>query len=280
MNVVEFSNTLYDEIEKARSEVGEENSLEGARILSTFILSTISKLRNFITGYQFKNRSEEIDFFRNSKPRFLSKFIYYQKIFEIHSQSPVATGNEINVHYKNELQRLGSYIHANNDFLIYYRSGSILLDEIYFVRRPPDLWLSLNNDNCENDVNFTTIFDYKLSKLLAYEKVSEFLIESLSGPAPSASETQAHGKLTWTGSKAALIELIYALQTSGVCNNGAIDVKQLARHFEQFFNIKLDNFYRTFQEIRIRKISRTTFLDQLKENLIKRMDNSDENPRF
>ena len=39
-------------------------------------------------------------------------------------------------------------------------------------------------------------------------------------------------KLTWTGSKVALIELIYALHTEGVFNNGAADLKNIAEYFE------------------------------------------------
>ncbi len=86
-------------------------------------------------------------------------------------------------------------------------------------------------------------------------------------------------KVSWTGSKASRIELLYALQSSGSCNDGTIDIKRLATHLETLFSIDLGNYYRVFQEIRIRKISRTTFLDQLKDRLIKRMDDSDENPK-
>ncbi|HEY8687695.1 MAG TPA: RteC domain-containing protein [Chitinophagaceae bacterium] len=51
-------------------------------------------------------------------------------------------------------------------------------------------------------------------------------------------------QIAWTASKAALIELLYALQTNGSCNNGSIDFKEL------------------------------------RESLIKRMDTSDETPRW
>ena len=80
--------------------------------------------------------------------------------------------------------------------------------------------------------------------------------------------------------KSALVELLYALQSAGSCNNGDIDLKQLANHFEHLFNIDLGNYYRIFQEMRIRKMNRTTFLDQLKARLIQRMDETDETPKF
>jgi hypothetical protein len=62
-------------------------------------------------------------------------------------------------------------------------------------------------------------------------------------------------KLKWTASKASLIELLYALQTSGSFNNGSIDLKSLATSLENLFDIDLGNYYRVFQEIRIRKQS-------------------------
>ena len=83
-------------------------------------------------------------------------------------------------------------------------------------------------------------------------------------------------KLQWTGAKVSLIELIYSLQTTGVINNGTADIKLLTNFFERTFQVDLGNVYNVFQEMRIRKKNRTSFLDQLKERLIQRMDEADE----
>jgi hypothetical protein len=277
MSIEEFSKHIYEEMETL-TEAESDNSMEAARRLYFIILKTITKLRDFFIEYRFENKNEEINFFRNIKPKFLSKLIYYRKIFDIESSLPVGLSADIIAYYLHVLDTIKNYIESNKEFFTYYRSHSSLLDEIYFVRKEPDLWLSLNSEDCEQD-NFATIYDHKLSKLLAYERISVFLIEAINKQSSTEVGATTH-KITWTGSKVSLIELLYALQTSGACNNGTADVKDIADHFEHLFNVKLGNFYRTFQEIRIRKISRTTFLDQLKENLIKRMDNSDENPRY
>ena len=141
-----------------------------------------------------------------------------------------------------------------------------------------------NFDSFETDPRFTTLFDIKVSKIIAFESLSEFIRESM-GKIEISNEFQKgyHPdilKLKWTASKVSLIELLYALQSSGSFNNGAIDLKTLAVGLENLFQVDLGNYYRVFQEIRIRKQSRTTFLDQLKDRLIKRMDESDENPKF
>jgi Asp-tRNA(Asn)/Glu-tRNA(Gln) amidotransferase C subunit len=83
-------------------------------------------------------------------------------------------------------------------------------------------------------------------------------------------------KQTWTGSKVALIELLYALHTEGVFNNGTSDLKDIAEYFENVFNIDLGQYHRAFLEIRMRKSDQTKFLNALKEKLVKRMENTDE----
>jgi hypothetical protein len=74
-----------------------------------------------------------------------------------------------------------------------------------------------------------------------------------------------------------LIELIYALHTEGVFNNGTSGLKEVTTFFESAFNIDLGQFNRVFLEIRNRKCDRTKFLNTLKNKLIIRMDDADEN---
>ena len=83
-------------------------------------------------------------------------------------------------------------------------------------------------------------------------------------------------KLNWTGSKASLIELIYALHYQAVFDNGNADIRLIAKYFESTFNVDLGNFYQTYLELRTRKMNRTKFLDALREELIRRMDEQDE----
>ena len=90
------------------------------------------------------------------------------------------------------------------------------------------------------------------------------------------SQLNHNSKLTWTSSKVALIELIYALQTEGVFNNGVSDIKDIVEHFEKNLNIDLGQYRRTFLEIKARKNDRPRFIQALKDTLEKRMNNSDE----
>ena len=83
-------------------------------------------------------------------------------------------------------------------------------------------------------------------------------------------------ELNWTASKTALTELIYALHSQGVFENGNADIRLIAQKFESIFNIDLGDFYHTFMELKSRKINRTKFLDSLRDTLIKKMDEGEE----
>ena len=90
------------------------------------------------------------------------------------------------------------------------------------------------------------------------------------------SQRKPNVKMIWTAPKVSLIELIYALHSEGVFNNGAADLKDIADYFEHIFDIDLGQYRRTFHEIRARKVDRTKFIMTLNETLVKRMDNADE----
>ena len=89
--------------------------------------------------------------------------------------------------------------------------------------------------------------------------------------------TTQTSKLQWTASKVALIELIYALQTEGVFNNGTANVKDIADQFQETFNVDLGQYRRMFLDIRTRKDDRAKFINTLKDKLLLRMEETDEN---
>ena len=133
------------------------------------------------------------------------------------------------------------------------------------------------------DPEFNSSHDLNVAFILANEYLIRYLEESqINGDQKKVKPHDARmfdPELHWSDSKTDLIELIYALQSKGSINHGRMDVKQIAGKFEEVLNINLGNYYKTFQEIRIRKKGRTNFLDQLKEKVIQRMDESDENGR-
>ncbi|HET7118868.1 MAG TPA: RteC domain-containing protein [Hanamia sp.] len=285
MSLHEFTSALYDKMDKMLAEINstEINVIERLKASSLAILQVMSTLKDYIINYKFTSQVDEINFFKNIKPRFLSQLFYFRKAFEMQSNLPLGSIEDEKNFCLKELKKINEYQIENKEFLSYYRANSTFFDEVYFIRKEPDSWMLLNFDSSEIDLRFTTFYDLKISKILAFESLTQFIksvinkLEAVDGYGREYNSTTP--KIKWTASKVSLIELLYALQSSGSFNNGSIDLKNLASSFEKIFDIDLGNFYRVFQEIRIRKQSRTTFLDQLKIKLIKRMDDSDENPK-
>ncbi len=237
-------------------------------------------LKILIQKINFKSDQEEITFFKKIKPQFTSKIIYYNTIFNIEMKKPNGGTKVLKKYYQNELIKLKAFFDSELDFYKYYRSGNIYLDFKYFLRGKYDIKLSLDSYYFEADKTFSTSHDFKVAKLLANDLIQLFLEHKLimieNKDNNEKSQLKPNVKITWTATKVSLTELLYALHSQGVFNNGAVDLKDIAEYFEDIFEIDLRQYRRTFLEIRTRKTDRSKFITSLNESLIKRMDNADD----
>ena len=241
----------------------------------------LEQLKFMVVDQKFGKAISEIEFFKNIKPKVFSKLIYYVKLFSIESKRPRGSSKSQIKYFNMHIERLQTYFNENLDFYHYHRRGATVFDEQYFLRGTADLRLFPDNFHCFTDENFSTGHDSTVATILAYDLLIVYLkreidkLETIS----NGTELQAIQKtsnFTWTSQKVDLIELIYALQSTDAINNGAVDIKDIARVIERIFKIDLGDFYRAFLEIRMRKKGRTKFLDLLKENLEKRMEEIDD----
>lgn len=238
------------------------------------------KLRVLIQKTNFKSDEEEIQFFKEIKPQFTSKVIYYNTIFNIEMKKPNGGTRVLKKYYNNELIKLKAFFDNELDFYKYFRSGNIYLDYKYFLRGKFDIKLSLDSYYFEVDKTFATSHDFKVAKILANDLIQLYLENRLimieNKDNNEKSQHKPNVKITWTAPKVSLTELLYALHSQGVFNNGAVDLKDITEYFEHIFEIDLGQYRRTFLEIRTRKTDRTKFITSLNETLIKRMDNADD----
>lgn len=241
--------------------------------------NAFDRLKIFVSEYTFENETGEIYFFKETKPQLFCKLIYYRKVYNIESMRPNGSNCAQISYIERELDSLKIFFDRNIDFYKYYRSGSTHLDRHYFLRGKPDIQMTLESFYFERDPKFSTACDFKVAKILANELLRIYLNEELlklkqaqypQSDLPIFPKT----KETWTGSKTDLVELIYALCETESFGFGKITRKRLAGYFESVFNIDLGDVYRTYLEIRERH-NRTQFLDELKEKLIKKMDEDD-----
>lgn len=250
-----------------------ENAIE-------MIINSIEKLKIVFEKEKNKSIETEIEFFKNIKPKFTSKLIYYNAIYKIETKKPHGGERILKKYLNNELDKLKRYFDSNLDFYRYYRTGSNYLDVKYFTRGKFDVKLALDSFYFEADHSFSTSHDFKVAKIMAHDLIQLYLEDKLlilENKEPREKSQVNHKlKQNWTGSKVALIELLYALHTEGVFNNFTSDLKDVAEYFESIFNIDLGQYHRAFLEIRMRKSDQTKFLNALKEKLMKRMENTDD----
>jgi hypothetical protein len=265
-SVPEFGNTISDLKQKIR-----------------ICAETVHRLRKYVLDNAFEDIQSEIRFFKFIKPQFYAYFIYYSKIYQLEVLRPISHSEE-DVSYLNEvLKTISDYFNRHRSLYEYLRMGSDFLDDKYFVRVSFSTDHLIDSYSLDADPVFCSTHDYKVARILANEMISAYVKQTLGiskrNPASRSDTVSDTEHLTWTASKAALIELIYACQSLGTFNNGEADIREIADLFERVFKVDLGNLYRTFQEIRIRKKGRTFFLDQLRDELIKRMDFTDEHPK-
>ena len=171
------------------------------------IIHSLSDLKGHVLKNGFKSIDEEVFFFKHQKPVIVAKLIYYNSIYKIETRKPYGA-KSIKKYLKKELRKLKKFFEHNIDFYKYYRSGNSFLDENFFSRGKHDIRLWLDTFYFEADHRFCTSHDYKVAKIIANDLIQVYLEDQLNRNYKNRSNESS---LSWTGSKAALTELIYAL---------------------------------------------------------------------
>ncbi|MGV8963379.1 MAG: RteC domain-containing protein [Candidatus Saccharimonadaceae bacterium] len=269
-----FYNETVTKLDKVINELELEadSSIQRIEAIIWLIVECLAEVKEHILKNEFQNVDEEVHFFKHQKPLIVSKLIYYNAIYKIEAKKPYGA-KPIRKYLNKELKKLKRFFDSNLDFYKYYRSNNSFLDEIFFVRGKHDIKLWLDTFYFETDQSFSTSHDYKVVKIIVNDLKQVYVENQLN--AKNYNKTSHKSPLTWTGNKTALTELIYALYSQGVFENGNVDIKVISKTFEKTVNIDLGDFYHTFMELKSRKINRTKFLDNLRDALIKKMDEQD-----
>lgn len=279
---------LYEKLERLLDEIPPKglSIIQQAEESAKACREVLKELKLHILNNPFGTQQEEIEFFKTIRPKFYCRFIFHVKVFTIETNRPTGSKKTERKHFQDQLRRIQYFFQNNQELYKYYRSAATHFDELFFTRDQFDVKLLSDDLALTVDQDFCTLQSYKLAKLLANELLQAYiqqellLLESKNQPVTHPETTFPFKPMPWSATKASLIELIYALYSYGAFSNGKVGVNEIALFFEQACQVKLGNYYRTFQEIRLRKKGRTSFLRQLIEAVEKRMDEMDENPRF
>lgn len=245
-------------------------------------IKALEELKLIVHKSGFKSKQDEIHFFKDFKPNISAKLLYFIQIFNIESKRPIGTDKQVKKYFTNHLKIINAFKSANITFYKYYQSEGEYLDEKFFIRNDFNLHLILEPSTLNFDVSFNTSHDQKVAQIIANHLLNEYLqaqinkLERNLFAEMAPPQVKDNNKLKWTDTKTALMELIYAIHASGSVNNGKVDVKEIAAFFETNFDLKLIDLYRNFHELKYRKTNRTKYIDELKKNLIDRMDGIDD----
>lgn len=240
--------------------------------------NTLSELQNLVNKEDFESKEEEINFFRNIKPIPMSYLIYFTEVRTCELSVPKA-GMQPKIRFlEKEVKKINKFFSRNNDFVNYMEQSHSYLDHQFFTRN------NINNFPIAPTINyyqypeFSTSHDMLWAKIQAMYRFIHYIREGLQKLQPGNKNLYVEKQpklLLWTASKTSLIELIYALYSSRAFNNGAVELSTITSSFEDYFNVKLDNVYKTYTEIKARKGSKTKFLEELTIQLQHKINRDD-----
>lgn len=273
--IAQFREELKKIEEKNLSEYS--NVEEGIQLSRTYL----QRLRQAVRKHPFPSQEDEIKFFKYQKPLVYSRIKFYAKIYNYLLLKPAGSNKSQRQFIDNEIKKLQDNYKKNIDFVKYYRENDTALDQYYFVRGNDNLSLVSDTSHFYTDAEFSTSHDNMIAKIMAYDLLINFYNHELIALG-LANKLEKRNKqvctdfnLEWTANKTDLVELIYALQASGAIKDGRAGIKDMVTACEQLFNIDLGQYYKTYIEIRARKMDRTFFINTLKEQLERRMKQDD-----
>ncbi|QXV64007.1 RteC domain-containing protein [Mucilaginibacter sp. 21P] len=230
----------------------------------------MTKLKRYISTYAFADTAEEIHFFKEVKPLFYSKYIYFINVYNYLMQLPAGGEDALRSYINFQLTDLQRFFDSNKAFYQYYRSGSTQMDAVYFTRGGFDVQMEL--EDFEEDEQYSTSHDYKLSKIIANEKFQDYLNLELARIGNCDLHQSPHQQLfpfehpQWTASQTDAVELLYSIKTSGAVNHGNIDISELVGIFEFVFQTELHETYHKLLDISRRKKDTFIFLNRLRNS--------------
>lgn len=266
----ELSNSF--ELSLKSIERSNKSSIDKARQVISLSTQCLTSFKKTIEHYRFESIEDEIHFFKVIKPKVLSSRMFYFRLFQFEVELNSGNSQFQKQLIENELKKIDIFYRDNREFCQYYHANLICFDDKYFIRGRIDTLMLAGSLDGEADPTHTTGYDIKVAQIMFYDRFKSYLNSLLEKLDKAPLNLDHHfstplPRLQWTGTKIALVELIYALHASGSVNNGDIEIKELALFFENIFQFELGEFYRDFTQIKNRQ-KPTRFMEELSRALV------------
>jgi hypothetical protein len=122
------------------------------------------------------SESDEINYFKEIKPKFVSLILYFETIFNFEFGTPMGGKRFLQSQYNDQLRELQHFFDRYAQFYEYYKSGRTDQDTLYFCRRAKQqqaVLLPLPGYVIED--NFTTPGDRAVAQIVANLLLIEYI---------------------------------------------------------------------------------------------------------
>ena len=137
-----------------------------------------NKLKIVLKKRGFKDDKDEIDFFRNVKPRFTS-YIEYMMLLREALYSVPAEINNATDYWTKEIDRFKLFYNNNIDFIVYYGRKDWHYNSIYFLRRNNKSDNSKSAHPYDADPEYCTSHDPIIASYLAHKMYAKYARKKL-----------------------------------------------------------------------------------------------------
>ena len=280
--IEELSKRMLKQLETELDEIAMQVSDPLSKLTSALkpVRASLKKLRGLVLDRPFSSVEEEVRFFKSIKPEFYKWQVYFSELYTIETGMPVSGAEAQLAWFEEELGYISRFFRQYGFQYQYYKLGASELDHLYFVRGVESSSL-LMPSLPEPDPLFSTSSDYLFSKIKAFELLRDWLIERINylkkNPLLSYHAGAETEELRWTGDSINLAELAFGIHRTGQLNNGTATVGSIFRWMEEKLSINIGIPSKRLSEIRRRtSMSRTRFLDEMAEELVRKLDKDDE----
>lgn len=237
----------------------------------TVCTEIVQQLHIRMRDYQFLP-GEEVQYYKEIKPYFLCRLIYYNRLYELEMARSTANLPQTEALLDRELERVTQVYERHKFIYRYLKCGATYLDEKLFFRPKGNDVVALYGMEIPAELGSPICYDHVVADLMAADLLRKYVEDAAFELRRIGNQAYGLPRIVWTDSKTALIELVYALHSAGAFNNGKVDLKDIFAYIEAVLHVDLGNYRRTFQEILSRKSGYVNALHRYEEKLLLRIE--------
>lgn len=239
----------------------------------------LCQFKREVISSEFDSIASEISFFKTTKQIPLVQLIYYSEIHSFEIQFPKADKDCQLKFIKKKIKKLNRFFMYNLDFGQYINSGATHFDKQYYTRNCLDSYHITTSKFYFQDPDFSTPRDMLLGKFKAYSSLVIYLEQRLYELKINNSQEGKNTpseKMPWPFSNTDWAELVYALWFAGLKRQKELSIIHVSQKLQEVFDHEPTDIYKSFRDMKNRKLSRTIFLDQMTTSLLFEIDKSEE----